>query len=273
MAATIGPMVSGSRLPTRATSPPDHRDSAKHDHRERQQRRARRGGRVVLHLNEIQRDQPESRHERAVQEQRQEIGQRERPRPEQSRGAASVPAPDARRRRAAASDATPQPRASPSTSGRLAPSGGHSRSAKTTPPRPSTASAAPAQSIREVRDGVAALVHEPQRQHDDDRGQRHVQEKHRAPADVLDQPAAGDRSDGGCDRAEPGPRADRPAAIGVVERGADDREAARARGRRRRHPAAARPTMSTRVDAARPHAIDAMVNTTTPARNIRFRPN
>ena len=27
-AATAGPTVSGSRLPTRATSPPDHRDSA-----------------------------------------------------------------------------------------------------------------------------------------------------------------------------------------------------------------------------------------------------
>ena len=47
-----------------------------------------------------------------------------------------------------------------------------------------------------------------------------------APAGVLDQPAAGDRSNGGGDRAETGPRANRPAAIGVVERGADDREAA-----------------------------------------------
>ena len=44
--------------------------------------------------------------------------------------------------------------------------------------------------------------------------------------DVLDQPAAADRTDRGRDRAEARPRADRSAAFGLVERGADDRQAA-----------------------------------------------
>ena len=74
---------------------------------------------------------------------------------------------------------------------------------------------------------VAAFAHESRRQRDDDRGQRHVQEEDRAPADVLDQPAAGDGSEGRRHGAETGPRANRRAAIGVVERGADNREAPR----------------------------------------------
>jgi hypothetical protein len=38
-------------------------------------------------------------------------------------------------------------------------------------------------------------------------------------------------------------------------------------------PCTARATISTRVDAARPQPIDAIVNSMTPARNVRFRPN
>ena len=62
--------------------------------------------------------------------------------------------------------------------------------------------------------------------------ERHVEEEHRAPAHVLDQPAADDRADRGGDRAESRPRADRAPALGVVERRADDREAARHEERR-----------------------------------------
>ena len=58
-------------------------------------------------------------------------------------------------------------------------------------------------------------------------GERKVQKEHRAPADVFDQPAARDRTNRGSDRAEARPRADRPAPFGIVECGADDRQAAR----------------------------------------------
>ena len=74
---------------------------------------------------------------------------------------------------------------------------------------------------------VAALVHESQRQHEHDDRERHVQKKHRAPADVFDQPAAAHRADRRRDRAESRPGADRSAALALIERGADDREAPR----------------------------------------------
>jgi hypothetical protein len=72
---------------------------------------------------------------------------------------------------------------------------------------------------------VTALVHESQRQHEHHHGDGDVQEERRAPSDVFDQPAAGHRSDCGGDGAESRPRANRPTTFGVVERGADDREA------------------------------------------------
>ncbi len=73
---------------------------------------------------------------------------------------------------------------------------------------------------------VAALVDETQRQRERDQGEGKVQKEHRAPADVFDQPAAADRTDRGRDRAEARPRADRAASFGLVEGGADDRQAA-----------------------------------------------
>src|SRR5258705_3368213 len=74
---------------------------------------------------------------------------------------------------------------------------------------------------------IAALLHESERQRQHDDRERHVQKEHRAPAGVLDEPAAAHRADRRGNRAEYRPRADRAAAPGVVERGADDREAAR----------------------------------------------
>ncbi len=74
---------------------------------------------------------------------------------------------------------------------------------------------------------VTALVHESQRQHEHHHGEGDVQEERRAPAHVFDQPATGHGSDRGGDGAESRPRADGPASFGVVERGADDREAPR----------------------------------------------
>ena len=119
---------------------------------------------------------------------------------------------------------------------------------------------------------IAAFIHEPERQHEHDGRERHVQEKHGAPADVFDQPAADDRADRRRDRAESRPRPDRPSAIGVVERGADDREAAR-------HEEGGADALQraagdeVRGDAARPQRTDATVNKTTPTRNTRLRPN
>src|SRR6266568_1804039 len=79
----------------------------------------------------------------------------------------------------------------PITRGCSASSGGHSSSPNTRPPRPRTASAAPLQSIRAVREGSRLSSSNRRR-----------------------------------DRAETGPRADRPAAFAIVERRADDRQTA-----------------------------------------------
>ena len=49
---------------------------------------------------------------------------------------------------------------------------------------------------------VVALVHESQRQHEHDDGERDVQEKHRAPTDVFDQPATTHGADRRRDRTE-----------------------------------------------------------------------
>ncbi len=74
---------------------------------------------------------------------------------------------------------------------------------------------------------IAALIHETQRQHQDNDCERNVQKEHGAPARVLDQPAAGDRANRRRDGAESGPGADRSPAIRIVERRADDGEATR----------------------------------------------
>ena len=73
---------------------------------------------------------------------------------------------------------------------------------------------------------IAALGHESQRQ-DDDRGRQwHVHKEDGAPADVFHEPTAGHRSDGRRNRAECRPGADGSAPLGLVKRGADDGEAA-----------------------------------------------
>src|SRR5881628_815646 len=73
---------------------------------------------------------------------------------------------------------------------------------------------------------IAAFLHEEDRKSQHGGCQGDVEEEDSAPAHVFDQPAACDRSDRSSDRAESGPRADRPAAFGIAERGADDGETA-----------------------------------------------
>ena len=68
--------------PRHETAGPARQD--KHQDRERQQRRAGISGGIVLHLDEVHRNQPEHRGQRAVEEQRQQIGQREHSRSEQT---------------------------------------------------------------------------------------------------------------------------------------------------------------------------------------------
>ncbi len=73
---------------------------------------------------------------------------------------------------------------------------------------------------------VAGLRHVPQRDGDDQRGERQVDQEDQPPA-PLHQPAAEERPDRTRDPAEPGPCPDCGRAVRTVERRRDDREAAR----------------------------------------------
>ena len=226
-AAIAGPTVSGRRLPTRATSPPDHRDNANMISGSGSSAAPGLGGRVALHLNEIHRDEEEDDRQRRVQEQRQDVREREGARPEKTKRQHRV-----RRARRSTTTNSAQRHAfrSPAptiTRGWLAPSGGHSSRSEDDAAQAEDrqAGAGPVDPGRPRR--IAALVHEPERQHEHDHRERHVQEEHGAPADVFDQPAAGDRADRRRDGAEARPGPDRPPAFGIVKGGADDGEAAR----------------------------------------------
>ena len=162
----------------------------------------------------------------AYRSESEQIREREGSRPEQARAAASGSIGDARRPRTAISDSVPM--ASAATHQRM--TGAERRpfeqaeydGAQAKDGEPGAAPVDPGGPGR-----IAALIHEPDRQDGDDDRERHVQEEHGAPADVFDQPAAGDRADRRRDRAESRPGPDRPPALGIVERGTDDREAAR----------------------------------------------
>jgi len=159
----------------------------------------------------------------------------------------------------------------PITSGWRTPSGGHSRRRR--PCRPGRGRREPRRSSRSESSWTGrALAHESQRQHEHHDGERDVQKKHRAPADVFDQPAASHGADRGGDRAESRPGADRATAFGIIEGGADDREAPGTR-KAAPMPCRARPAMSIPGDVAMPHATEATVKKTTPRRNTRLRPN
>ena len=73
-AATTGPATSGRRAPKRSTSPPAQRDSATNSGDERQQRGARRGRRIALHLDQVERKEEQPAAERGIQQQRQQVG-------------------------------------------------------------------------------------------------------------------------------------------------------------------------------------------------------
>lgn len=179
----------------------------------------------MLHLNEIQRHEPKHRGKRAIQEEGQEIGQRERSRPEQTdrKHRPSHPPFDDderdERHHSTAHDCEQQQAVG-------------ARERPLEEPEDDASEANDGQACTHPIDArrsrrVAAFGHESRRQRDDDRGQRHVQHKYGAPADVLNQPSPRDWSDGRHHGAESGPCADRPAAIGVVKGGADNRETPR----------------------------------------------
>src|ERR1051325_3438877 len=66
-----------------------------------------------------------------------------------------------------------------------------------------------------------------QRDQQDKKRNRQIDEKHRAPGNVFDQPSTEHWPDAGGDRAESRPCSDRAAAFLFGERAADDRETAR----------------------------------------------
>src|ERR1700686_3430356 len=74
---------------------------------------------------------------------------------------------------------------------------------------------------------IVAFIHETERQADDDHSQRYVEKERCSPAHVLDEPTADHRTERRGNRAEPGPSSNRPPALSVVERRADDRETSR----------------------------------------------
>src|SRR6185295_5272791 len=75
----------GQRKPASDASDQSARPPAqyKHDHRKWKQRRSRLRRRVVLHLNEIERDEKEDDRERGVEEQRENIREQKWPRAKQ----------------------------------------------------------------------------------------------------------------------------------------------------------------------------------------------
>jgi len=82
-ATTNGPTVSGRRGPTRPTSPPDHRESTNRITANGTSAAPASVGGVAVDLNQIQRQQEHHHAERAVEQQRQDVGERERARREE----------------------------------------------------------------------------------------------------------------------------------------------------------------------------------------------
>src|SRR5262249_56944414 len=75
--------------------------------------------------------------------------------------------------------------------------------------------------------GIAALDDRARRDQDGRQGDHWVDQEDEAPGRMVDDEAADERARRGGYGGEAGPGADRAAALGLVERGADDRERAR----------------------------------------------
>ena len=243
-----------------------------HDQRQGQERRAGRSRRVALDLDQIHRHRnrttPSAAYSSSVSALASVNGSRakERERQHRVRRAAFDDARATRARRSRSRAPTARP-------------GGRRRAAATRAVRrrcrPGRGRRAPHRASRSVavRDGsrLSSMNLQRQRQHDECKW--HVQKEHGAPAHVLDEPAAADRADRGGDRAESRPGADRAAALGLVERGADDREAPRDQERGPHALQRAAGDQHARGEVAMPQRIDAAVKKMTPKRNTRLRPN
>ena len=113
------------------------------------------------------------------------------------------------------------------TAGSVQPRGPASVSAHVAAPRVSVPSAAPATSSRCRSRGVArSRAPATHGEHDDQHGDRHIEQECPPPPGTVDQPAADERADRAGDAAEPGPRADGLGAIVLAEAGLQDGEAA-----------------------------------------------
>ena len=121
--------------------------------------------------------------------------------------------------------------------------------------------------------GVAALLDRVQGERDRDRDQRQVDPEDRPPGERLDQGAAAGRAEHGRDPGPGGPGADRLAALRALEGGGDDRQRARAPAAPRRSPAGRGRRPGTRPRARPRRATEVAPKPTSPATNIRRRPN
>lgn len=171
----------------------------------------------------------------------------------------------------AMSDTTPQPMIA-SSSRRLALASGHSRSPKTTLPRPTMARPAPIQSMRDARDvsRLSVMNRADSATTIAASGTFSTNTARQPTCSINHPPATGPMADIMALKADHVPIA-RPRSASskvalIIARLPGTRNAAPT-------PCAARAAMSARVEPARPHAIDAMVNRIVPARNVRFRPN
>ena len=169
------------------------------------------------------------------------------------------------------SDTTPNASA-PGTSGLRTPRAGHSSNPNTMPPRPRTASAAPAQSIRDVRDGsrLSSMKRSDSTMTMIASGRLRKKTARQLTCSTSQPPLTG------------------PIAV-VIALNPDQTPIARPRSRLSNvalmmarlpgtrkaapMPCSARPTTSAAGDAAIPHHAEAAVKKTTPKRKTRLRPN
>ena len=153
-----------------------------HQDDERQERGARRGRRVALHLDQVEWKEEKDAAQCRVQEKREQVGAAERGASGTAPAEASAPAFGARRDRK-----TGEQERSPATPAKWhrfdQPEHQQPRG------RPSPA-ATPGQSSRFVGVRRARLRHSPERDREDDERDAEIDEEHPAPGQMFDQPAA-----------------------------------------------------------------------------------
>ena len=100
----------------------------------------------------------------------------------------------------------------------------------------------------------------------------HVDREDPAPADAVGDDPADERADDTGHREHAGEVADVVAPLAGRDEVADDAEAQRVTGRRRRRPARSRPTIRASIEGARPHMSEPTRKTTMAVWNMRRRP-